>query len=270
MKKIKNFILEQAFKKGILLDRLEPSSKLKNFIKRFSENYINVDLIRVGGDEDGGYLLTNNLDEVKYCFSLGVGGSINFEKELSQSYGIKSFMADGSDDIISFSEKNLLFTKKYIGSRTYDDNITLTDFIFSSIGNSLDNKILQMDIEGSEYEILSYESIETLSSFTTLIIEFHELQKLFQAEFLRSCQSIFEKIYLNFSICHVHPNNCCGIAEIDQIKVPRVMEVTFIRKDLVSRFKNNTKNISVPHKLDVKNMKHLPDVKMPENWYKNN
>lgn len=266
MRKIKNFILENAFKNAILLDRLEPSSKLKKFIKRFSENFISCDLIRVGGDEDGGYLLPNNLNEAKYCFSLGVGGSINFEKELSQFYGIKSFLADGSDDIITFSEKNLTFTKKYIGSRTCDDNVTLRDYIFSSIGNCSDNKILQMDIEGSEYEVLSYESTETLSSFTTLIIEFHELQKLFQTEFLRSVQAIFEKIYLNFSICHVHPNNCCGIAEIDQIKVPRVIEVTFIRKDIIPRFKNN-QNINLPHKLDVKNMKHLPDLRMPKSWY---
>ena len=64
MRKIKNFILENAFKNAILLDRLEPSSKLKNFIKRFSENFISCDLIRVGGDEDGGYLLPNNLNEI--------------------------------------------------------------------------------------------------------------------------------------------------------------------------------------------------------------
>jgi hypothetical protein len=266
MKNVKNLILETAFKNRILISKLKSNLNLKNFIKRFNQNYINCDLVRIGGGDDGGYLLPNNLDEIKYCFSLGVGGSINFEKELSTLYDIKSFMADGSDDIISFSEKNLFFSKKYISSRTYDNNITLSDFIHSSIGNSLDNKILQMDIEGSEYEVLSYESIEKLSSFTTLIIEFHELQKLFQTEFLRICISIFEKIYLNFSICHAHPNNCCGIAEIDEIKVPRVMEVVFIRNDLVSRFKKK-KKIVLPHEFDCKNMKHLPDLKMPKEWY---
>jgi len=266
MKIVKDLILKTAFKNRILISKLKSNLNLKNFIKRFNQNYINCDLVRIGGGSDGGYLLPNNLDEIKYCFSLGVGGSINFEKELSTLYGIKSFMADGSDDIISFSEKNLFFSKKYISSRTYDNNITLSDFIYSSIENSLDNKILQMDIEGSEYEVLSYESSEKLSSFTTLIIEFHELHKLFETEFLRTCTSIFEKIYLNFSICHAHPNNCCGIAEIGEIKVPRVMEVVFIRNDLVSRFKNK-KKIVLPHEFDCKNMKHLPDLKMPKEWY---
>jgi hypothetical protein len=55
----KNFILEYLFKKKILLDKLDKSLNLKNFIKRFNQNYINCDLVRIGG---GGGVM-----EVIYC-----------------------------------------------------------------------------------------------------------------------------------------------------------------------------------------------------------
>jgi hypothetical protein len=68
--------------------------------------------------------------------------------------------------------------------------------------------------------------------------------------------AVFEKIYENFSICHVHPNNCCGVAELDDISVPRVIEVTFIRNDQLVKYKNG-KKIALPHPLDKKNVKDI-------------
>ena len=96
-----------------------------------------------------------------------------------------------------------------------------------------------MDIEGGEYDALVYEDSQTLASFSIIVIEFHYLQKMFERDFLNMVTAIFEKIYKNFSICHVHPNNYCGIVSLDGIEIPRVIEVTFIRNDLVNNFSNN-------------------------------
>ena len=79
--------------------------------------------------------------------------------------------------------------------------------------------------------------------------------------------SIFEKIFRNFSICHVHPNNCCGIAKLEGISIPRIMEVTFIRNDLISKFCND-KKLNLPHPLDRKNSLKNQDIIMPEIWWK--
>ena len=61
MKIVKDLILETAFKNRILISKLKSNLNLKNFIKRFNQNYINCDLVRIGGGSDGGYLLPNNL-----------------------------------------------------------------------------------------------------------------------------------------------------------------------------------------------------------------
>ena len=99
-----------------------------------------------------------------------------------------------------------------------------------------------------------------------MVIEFHNLQKLFTNDFLKMVSAIFEKIYKNFSICHVHPNNYCGIASLDGIEVPRVIEVTFIRNDLVDEF-NNGDRVALPHPLDSKNVDKHDDIAMPSQWW---
>ena len=67
-------------------------AKLEKFLSQFRKHYVSCDLIRIGGDNDGGYLLPNILDDISYCFSPGVAKQADFEKELSEKFKIKSFM----------------------------------------------------------------------------------------------------------------------------------------------------------------------------------
>jgi hypothetical protein len=77
----------------------------------------------------------------------------------------------------------------------------------------------------------------------------------------------FEKIYSNFSICHVHPNNLSGLYILDGVQIPSNIEVTFIRNDLIKELILDSK-VSLPHFLDKKNSKEAPEIKMPEAWWK--
>ncbi len=258
----------ELLKNNIFVEKTTSKNDLENFISNFKKKYISCNLIRIGARGDGGYLLPNNLDDVDYCFSPGVSSLFEFEKELSDSYNIKSFMADGSVEGPQINENNFQFIKKFITSKTNENNITLSEWVKKSIGNDPGNKILQMDIEGDEYDVLNYEDKDLLSSFSILIIEFHDFHKLFDAKFFKNLNSIFNKIFDNFSICHVHPNNCCGLAENKNIQAPKVLEITFLRNDLISKFRNNS-NIDLPHKLDKKNVEKNKEIKMPEIWWKN-
>ena len=179
-------------------------------------------------------------------------------------------MVDASVEKPPLSDPNFQFLSKYLGSFTDDKFITLSDWIDKTTKFNEVGKILQMDIEGGEYDVLIYEDAKTLASFSTIVIEFHSLHHLFKKEFLRMLSSIFEKIYKNFSICHVHPNNCCGLVELDGIIVPRVMEITFIRNDYIEKCSNNDTDIFLPNVLDRKNVEEKEDIIMPEIWWKNN
>ena len=262
-KNLQRFALEH----GILINKPVSSDEVKQFIHRFKNNFKSVKLLRVGGDGDGGYLMPDILQNIDYCFSPGVDFTANFELELSEKYNIKSFMADASVSGPPFSNKNFSFLKKFLGNNTNEQFITLSDWIKVSKINDSNNLILQMDIEGSEYDVLSYEDSQTLARFSSMIIEFHGFHNIFDKNFFRMASSIFEKIYKNFVICHVHPNNCSGLATLKGIDVPRVFEVTFIRNDLYQKIKDNNE-VFLPHKLDIRNIKSSPELRMPEIWWR--
>ena len=263
---LKKYIYDIAFKKSFSIQKLNSKFELESFISRFRENYISCDLIRVGGDRDGGYLLPNNLNNISFCFSPGVAQTALFEKELSDKYNIKSFMIDASVNSCPISGFNFEFLPKFLGTQTKNEFITLTDWISETIGEDNSGKILQMDIEESEYDVLIFEDSKTLSSFSTIIIEFHSLHKLFERSFLNMFSAIFEKLFKYFSICHVHPNNDAGLIELDGISVPKMMEVTFIRNDLLKKYANNEK-IHLPHVLDRKNILNKKEIIMPKIWW---
>lgn len=267
MRKLEQRIKNSFLDKGIIVQKTAPRKDIELFFRRFREKYVSIELVRVGGENDGGYLVPNNFKNVQYCFSPGVADTAEFEFQLSEEFAIKSFLADASVNGLPIEDKNFKFLKKFIGSRTYGDFITLSDWVDHCIGKSSANSILQMDIEGGEYDVLTFESAEMLSQFSTIIIEFHGLKNMFEKNFLNMITAIFEKLYLNFSICHVHPNNSSSIEAMGVLKVPKVIEVTFIRNDFVDEFLSDSK-VSLPHYLDRKNLKELDDIVMPEIWWK--
>ena len=91
---IRLLLKQILFKLGLNVEKISNQNDIEFFISKFKENYKSTKLVRIGGDGDGGYLLPNILEKIKFCFSAGVGNVSNFEKELSQKYQIKSFMID--------------------------------------------------------------------------------------------------------------------------------------------------------------------------------
>lgn len=265
---IKSKIRQALFKRHIWIEKIDSKAKLQKFLAQFRKNYVACDLIRIGGNGDGGYLLPNILDNISYCFSPGVGNTVNFEQQLSKKFNIKSFMADASVKQPPSFDNNFEFIPKYLGSCKNEKFITLFDWLNQSKISDNKNIILQMDIEGGEYDVLVHEDSTTLASFSAMVIEFHNLQKLFERDFLNMVSAVFEKLYKNFSICHAHPNNIGGMASLDNIDIPRIVEISFIRNDLIDKCLNK-KPITLPHYLDSKNDPKLENVLMPEIWYKN-
>tara|TARA_Y100000590_G_scaffold69375_1_gene75715 strand:+ start:1050 stop:1850 length:801 start_codon:yes stop_codon:yes gene_type:complete len=240
------------------------SKKIKNLIKLFKPYNTNVDLIRLGSQHDGGYLIPNIIDNIKFCFSPGVGKSSNFEKNL-EKFNIKSFLADNTVSGPATKLKKFNFIKKNIKSFNDKNKININDWILSKIKkNQIKQSIFQIDIEGHEHEIIFSIREEILSEIKILIIEFHGLELIGNIYFYTILKSTLEKINLYFTPVHIHPNNCCGIHEIGKIKTPSALEVTFLNNKFI-RSKSTIKNL--PHKLDKKNIKNKKDIFLDKHWY---
>ena len=263
MRIIKNSLLPL----GVFLRKAAKPSLVKTFIDRFRENYVSVKLVRIGGSGDGGYLVPDILNNTRYCFSPGVGSTATFEKQLSRQYGTRCFMADASVSALPEQDDNFEFDKKFLGNRDYGETMTLATWVNSKVKPEENNLLLQMDIEGGEYDVLIESGRDTLRRFQVMVIEFHLLERLFERLSARMLTAIFEKLYQDFSIAHVHPNNCQGIVSANGNHVPRLAEVTFIRKDIISSCACSA-DIVLPHRLDENNFTPGPGIKMPAAWWK--
>ena len=127
--------------------------------------------------------------------------------------------------------------------------------------NKSDNEmVLQMDIEGAEYQVILDNPSEILHKFRILVIEFHGFNKLSQPHSFDLISTTFYKILRDFKIIHVHANNCCKAVKIIGVEIPPVVEFTFVRKD---RFIKSDNEIKLPHRLDQKNLSQNKEVNLP-------
>lgn len=251
---------------GLFFDKPASARDVRTFLDHFKSLLVGVELIRIGGSGDGGYLVPDDIDGVRHCFSPGVDVKATFEHELAERYDIRSFMADASVDQPPVEGAHFDFDRKFLGSRNDETFVTLSSWIDQKVAADDREMILQIDIEGAEYEVFVETPMDVLKRFRMLIVEFHDLERLFDQKLLPLINAVFAKLGREFSIAHVHPNNCRGVVSRDGVAVPRVIEVSFIRNDRVARIANN-RAVSLPHPLDEPCCPDRPDVVMPAEWW---
>jgi hypothetical protein len=135
-------------------------------------------LVRVGGSGDGGYLVPDDLDGIEACFSPGVANTATFELEMARR-GITSFLADYSVDGPPESHPMFRFEKKFLGPREDEVHVTLDGWVARCAPGSGD-LVLQMDIEGAEWEVLLAASDATLRRFRVMVLELHDVHRAWE------------------------------------------------------------------------------------------
>lgn len=188
------------------------------------------ELIRLGPDGDGGYLVPNDLAEITACFSPGVSSISGFEKDCAE-LGMDVFLADKSVDRPADEHARFHFQKRNVGVTTNHDFMTMDHWVASSVADKNSDLMLQIDIEGHEYEVFLGATDALMHRFRIIVAEFHALDQLWSRPFFKLAARAFEKVLQTHSCVHIHPNNCCGSLLKKDIEIPRVMEFTFLRKD---------------------------------------
>lgn len=231
-------ILQIIKKVGMLLGvnihvaRLTNSEELKDLLKKLHPVKINIPLIRMGSKADGGYIIPDDMSEIEALFSPGVGLKQDFDFECAEN-GMKVFMADASVEGPINPHKNFSFEKKFIGLLDNQTSMSMETWIQNSKIKNDSDLVLQMDIEGSEYETIASIPIDIMSRFRIIIIEFHQLDLLFDRSLFDKFKNPFLKILQTHYCVHIHPNNCCEPVVKNDIEIPPVLEFSFIRKDRV-------------------------------------
>ncbi len=212
-------------------------------------------MIRVGDQNDGGYVIPRELPDMDVLVSFGLGDNWSFERSLVKLKIVRDFyIFDHTISVPVFFNRfakrlltlpfnfkamkyRLLVLARYLIefkllrwkhvkkeiTRDYSDfkRTTLVEIAEQLRQSTL---ALKIDIEGDEYLII--DQIISLSyRIPLLVVEFHETESM-RASF----REALEKLASNYKIVHAHCNNFTGLSSDG---IPLTVELTFLRSDLV-------------------------------------
>jgi len=248
---------------GLYVEKGINRNQLLQFLQKIHPIHSGKDLIRIGPGADGGYLVPDDLEGIAACFSPGVDIESRFELQLAER-GMQVFMADYSVDGPAAPHANFHFEKKYLAA--YDAGHLMTMDSWINAQTSLDpsaDLILQMDIEGAEYEVLQSTSTQAMKRFRIIVMEFHGWHHLYKREVFQKVEAAITKLLQTHAVVHIHPNNDGTGRSYQGIELHRWPEISFIRRDRIS---NTYPVTTLPHALDHDNVpkKSIP---LSPDWY---
>ena len=224
--------------------------------------------MRFGNQGDGGYImLVEPCYASSYLYSFGIGDDVSFELDVVRKFPrIKVKMFDPFITDLPENHDNFEFYKQSISR----DSLPLVGVEH--------NSILKMDIEYNEWEFINKIGEDVLQEFSQLIIEFHFLhvthpdnlspyfQKLYSGftdginqELFSRYHQCLHKINKFFYCYHVHANNSLPEIKLFDSKFPPLLEMSFIRKNLVNFSKPYRGEFPIPG-LDYPNKPDRPDI----------
>lgn len=220
---------------------------------------VGVPKIRVGGNGDGGYVMLNPGRRAGVAYSLGVSEHSPWDLDMA-SRGYDVYQFDGTIGAPPDIHPNLHFERVNIVSPENDDQGKgkSLERIFRELRHETENEIvLQMDIEGGEWEVLRDAPESTLKKFRQIIIELHDLTP--RALNFSDKLAVLRKIARTHKPVHVHFNNCAyGHPEKDELPFySSFWEVTYAR---AGDYAFEPCAESFPTPLDSPNLDGIPDI----------
>ena len=234
------------------------------------------DLVRIGRDYDGGYLVSqSDIEKSEILIGLGINDDWSFEEDFLKRKKIPIFTYDASvsrkhflkkiilssfriDNLklffywlkvfikykIFFSQPQVHHIQKFVGLNSNNEH----HCTFENVINGTDSKniFLKIDIEGSEHRFLN-DIIANEERISGMVIELHDCDI-----HLKKIQKFINQFRLN--LVHVHANNFSPIRLDDGL--PLVLELTF------SKYAELLDNCILPHNLDMPNNRNFLDYKL--------
>lgn len=246
---------------------LEPATDLDDvlaLVRSLAPVPVCQQLVRLGSAADGGYLAPDDLEGITVAVSPGVSTEVGFDLAMAER-GMNVYMADASVAGPPLDHPRFHFEKKFLDVFEDDRNTRLDTLCASIRPEHAGDRLLQMDIEGAEYRVLLDASDETLKSFRIMLIEFHQLDRMFAKFPLVIIRATFQKLLRFHRVVHIHPNNVCGPRVRGDLEIPPVMEFTLYRNDRAIIAAD--RKCQFPHPLDRDNVVHQKTLVLPRCWW---
>ncbi|MDR1519334.1 MAG: hypothetical protein LBU23_04205 [Planctomycetota bacterium] len=185
---------------------------------------------RLGGPNDGGYVMLDDLSDRDIAYSFGVSSDSSWETAVSEK-GIRVFMYDHTIDQIP--AENPLHKWEKIGISAVDaPNAPLKTLKSLLAGNGHGDNlglILKMDVENDEWAVFAGMDDAILRQFRQIVVELHALK--FHCDYaFQPTIAVLDKLLGHHLPVHVHANNYGSYGIVDGMPLPDTLEVTYARK----------------------------------------
>ena len=212
--------------------------------------------VRLGPNEDGGYVMTEDI--LKNCSALmtyGVGNEIRYEEQFAKEYQKPVYMFDYTIGHQAWKRDNIEFIPQNLGTsenskewyRHYEE-LRISGDIF-----------LKIDVEGYEFEYFTTTDISKLADkVMALSLEVHYIDNVYnRGKFIE----ILNLLDPHFILFHVHGNSWGDLWELEGYNIPKVLELSFINRKYVDQSEPDTQDYPIEG-LDISNCPHREDYKL--------
>ena len=237
-------------------------ARMREVLARLWPRDPGIPLIRIGREFDGGYLVPDDLAGITACFSPGVDVHASFEQELARR-GIACHLVDPSVPGPPPGCEGMSFERRFLSSYDSDTHTTLGAWVARHAADDAGDLLLQMDIEGAEFDVIPNVAPALLRRFRVLVIEFHKLDWIAQPFVCDRIDNCLTKLAVDFVPVHLHPNNASPMRAVGPLRMPRAIEVTYLRRD---RCPNLMPEARLPHPLDRDNVPGRPAIFFSADW----
>ena len=212
--------------------------------------------VRLGSDGDGGYVMPSSSKRSNVLLSIGIGNEVSFDDQLAE-LGARVLQFDHTIEASPSRHPRIAFHKRGWGSDTVPF-LSLRSMIDMLDWTGARHPILKFDTEGAEWDCLAESTTEDLARFEVLTGEFHDFQKLVNRDYYDKAYAVFSKLALTHHVVHMHANNAGGMVMLGGIPFPRLLELTYMRKD-AALFSGHSAE-PIPGPLDRPNVRQLPEI----------
>jgi len=265
---------------SIMENSIKTSNMDNTFIKLLKPNkvytskgYSCLTKKRIGPQEDGGYIMADFvLENCSALFTYGVGGDDRFEVEFSTTYNKPSYLFDHDVRRVELERveaqklewlaqdryresKNCYFFPRGLG---FGENLNDFSNEYKELGIK-GPVLLKIDIEGYELDYFTDPRVPSIASTVMgIILEVHSIDRDVNREKFIKIMNILNE---NFILIHTHGNVWAEDWVYDSMKIPQVLELSFINKKYLDRYEPDNQDYPIVG-LDFSNRPEFADCDM--------
>ncbi len=189
--------------------------------------------LRVGNARgDGGYVMVDDLDGVAGAVSIGIGGDVSWDLAIAER-GIDVHQYDHTVPGPPIDHARFRFKRIGIGGGESADPQRRTLEQMAAEFDGVGDLLLKMDAEGAEWTALAAVPTRVMERFSQIVLEVHAPVSGTVFEVVRNLL-VLRHLRRTHRVVHVHANNYAPVESFEGIRVPNVLELSWLRRTRAS------------------------------------